>query len=136
MAEESENRNPQMPQSEPRAAQQPAEPKSGTFQNKKEQKNGWLSKLLGGQALQSKWVMRQIPLLLLICFYALVLVYMRYQVEDLTRSKLEAQERINYLRETRIELQKHYQETIKISQIAELLDSTGVGLTAGPPYEI
>lgn len=136
MAEEFENREAQMPQSEPQAAQQPVEPTPEALQSKEEGKGGWFSKVLGGQALQSKWVMRQIPLLLLICFYALVLVYMRYQVEDLTRSKLEAQERINYLRETRIELQKHYQETIKISQIAELLDSTGVGLTAGPPYEI
>jgi hypothetical protein len=33
-------------------------------------------------------------------------------------------------------LQKRYQETIKISKIAEMLDSTGVGITAGPPYEI
>jgi hypothetical protein len=65
-----------------------------------------------------------------------MLVYNRYRVEDLTKAKIEAQERINYLRESRIELQKRYQETIKISKIAEMLDSTGVGITAGPPYEI
>ena len=50
--------------------------------------------------------------------------------------KLAAQERINFLRESRIELQKRYQETVKISQIAALLDSSGVGITAGPPFEI
>lgn len=136
MAEEEAHKETQMPQSEPQAAQPQAEPSHSRPQSKPEGRGGWLSKLLGGQALQSRWVTRQIPLILLLCFYGLVLVYMRYQVEDLTRSKLEAQERTNYLRETRIELQKHYQETIKISQIAERLDSTGVGLTAGPPYEI
>lgn len=99
-------------------------------------KTNWLSKILGGDVLQSKAVLRQIPLILLGCLYALVLVYNRYQVEDLTKSKVLAQERINCLREVRIELQKHYQETIKISQIADLLDSTGVGITAGPPFEI
>lgn len=136
MAEEVENKETQMPQSKFESAQQPAEPSSAGFHAKKEANGGWLSKVLGGQALQSKWMTQQVPLILLLCFYGLVLVYMRYQVEDLSRSKLAAQERTNYLRETRIELQKHYQETIKISQIAELLDSTGVGLTAGPPYEI
>ena len=96
----------------------------------------WLSRILGGEVLQSRAVLKQIPLILLLCFYAIMLVYNRYRVEDLTKAKAEAQERVNYLSEARIELQKRYQETIKISQIAELLDSTGVGITAGPPYEL
>ena len=96
----------------------------------------WLSRILGGEVLQSHAVLKQIPLILLLCFYAIMLVYNRYRVEDLTKAKAEAQERVNYLSEARIELQKRYQETIKISQIAELLDSTGVGITAGPPYEL
>lgn len=99
-------------------------------------KPNWLSRILGGDVLQSKAVLRQIPVILLCCVYALLLVYNRYRVEDLTKEKLAAQERINFLRESRIELQKRYQETVKISQIAELLDSTGVGITAGPPFEI
>ena len=96
----------------------------------------WLSRILGGEVLQSRAVLKQIPLILLLCFYAIMLVYNRYRVEDLTKAKAEAQERVNYLSEARIELQKRYQETIKISQIAEMLDSTGVGITAGPPYEL
>lgn len=96
----------------------------------------WLSRILGGEVLQSRAVLKQIPLILLLCFYAIMLVYNRYRVEDLTKAKAEAQERVNYLSEASIELQKRYQETIKISQIAELLDSTGVGITAGPPYEL
>ena len=96
----------------------------------------WLSRILGGEVLQSRAVLKQIPLILLLCFYAIMLVYNRYRVEDLTKAKAEAQERVNYLSEARIEMKKRYQETIKISQIAELLDSTGVGITAGPPYEL
>jgi len=99
-------------------------------------KPNWLARILGGDVLQSKAVTRQIPVILLCCVYALLLVYNRYKVEDLTKEKLVAQDRINFLRESRIELQKRYQETVKISQIAELLDSTGVGITAGPPFEI
>lgn len=102
----------------------------------KAKKAGLANRILGGDVLQSKGVTRQIPLIMLCCFYALMLVYNRYRVEDLTKEKLAAQERINNLRETRIQVQKRFQETIKISQIAERLDSTGVGYTAGPPYEI
>ena len=93
-------------------------------------------RILGGEVLQSRQVLKRIPLIILLCIYALMLVYSRYRVEDLTKAKIEAQDRINYLRETRIELQKRYRETIKISEIADLLDSTGVGITAGPPYEL
>lgn len=105
-------------------------------QSGEKKKPNWLSRILGGDVLQSKAVLRQIPVILLGCFYALILVYNRYKVEDLTKAKLAAQERINFLRESRIELQKRYQETVKISQIAQMLDSTGVGITAGPPFEI
>ncbi len=113
--------------------QQPQKPQQPT---PKPKKAGLVSRVLGGDVLQSKGVTKQIPLIMLCCFYALMLVYNRYQVEDLTKEKLAAQERISSLRERRIQLQKRFQETIKISQIADRLDSTGVGFTAGPPYEI
>ena len=105
-------------------------------QEPERKRRNWLSRILGGEVLQSRAVVKQIPLILLLCFYAIVLVYNRYKVEDLTKAKAEAQERNNYLREARIELQKRYQESIKISQIAEMLDCTGIGITAGPPYEL
>ncbi|MBR3986188.1 MAG: hypothetical protein IKK04_03460 [Bacteroidales bacterium] len=120
-------------------AQQPIEqPKhdKAAPQPKEKTKHNWVARIFGGDVLQSEFVLRQKWLILLICVFALMLVYNRYRVEDLTKAKIEAQERINYLRESRIELQKRYQETIKISKIAEMLDSTGVGITAGPPYEI
>lgn len=105
-------------------------------QKPKSKKRNWVSSIFGGDLLQSKFVLRQKWLILLLCAYCLLLVYNRYRVEDLTKGKIEAQDRINFLRESRIELQKRYQETIKISKIAEMLDSTGVGITAGPPFEI
>ena len=103
---------------------------------KRPKKAKWLANLIGGEMLQNAKVLKYWPLIVMIGVYAIILVSVRYKVEDLTKEKLATQERINCLRETRIELQKRYQETIKISQIASLLDSTGVGITAGPPYEI
>jgi len=116
--------------------QQTQQQESSKQQAPVKKKTNWLSMILGGEVLQTKLVLRQIPVILLGCVYALVLVYNRYQVEYLTKAKQDAEYKINCLRENRIFLQKRYQETVKISQIAEMLDSTGVGITAGPPFEI
>ena len=95
-----------------------------------------VSKVLGGDILADKLVLRQIPLLLLCLFFLLLLVANRYKVESLSREKLATEARINELREQRIEMQRRYQERVKISQIAEDLKEEGVGITSGPPYEI
>lgn len=124
-----------MEQEQQEILQQEQQPVQQQEQQNRKRPN-WLARILGGEVLQSRAVVKQIPLILMLCFYAILLVYNRYRVEDLTKEKAEAQDRINYLREARIELQKRYQETIKISQIAEMLDSTGIGITAGPPFEL
>src|SRR5574344_1245331 len=92
--------------------------------------------IMGGNVLKSKWVIRQIPLILLIAFYCLLLVSNRYWVENLSREKIATEENINYLREERMQMQKDFQESIKISHIAEKLDTLGIKLISGPPYEI
>lgn len=95
-----------------------------------------ISKILGGDILGDKLVLNQIPLLLLCLFFLLLLVANRYKVESLSREKMASMERINDLREQRIQMQKQYQKSVKISQIAEDLRDSGVGITSGPPYEI
>ncbi len=95
-----------------------------------------VAKVLGGDMLSDKLVLKQIPLLLLCLFFLLLLVANRYRVESLSREKKATMDRINDLREQRIQLQKQYQESVKISHIAEELSETGVCITSGPPYEI
>ncbi|MBR6440575.1 MAG: hypothetical protein IKS44_00805 [Bacteroidales bacterium] len=95
-----------------------------------------IGKVLGGDVLADKLVLKQIPLVLLCLVYLLLIVSNRYRVESLSREKAATEERINYLREHRIQMQKQYQQSVKISQIAEDLKETGVGITSGPPYEI
>lgn len=123
-------------QATPRNMEQAAEPAQELAPKKKAKKGHLMGRILGGEILQSKKVQKQLPLVLLLCIFGLLLVRNRYQVEDLTKAKIASQERINALRESSIEQQKRYQESIKISEIAERLDSTGVGITAGPPFEI
>ena len=95
-----------------------------------------IGKVLGGDILAGEWVMKQVKLVLLCLVYLLLIVGNRYRVENLSREKAATEERINYLREHRIQMQKQYQQSVKISQIAEQLKESGVGITSGPPYEI
>lgn len=95
-----------------------------------------VAKVLGGDILADKLVLRQIPLLLLCLVFLLLLVANRYRVENLSREKMATEERINELREHRIQVQERYQKTVRMSQIAEDLKGSGVGITSGPPYEI
>ena len=43
---------------------------------------------------------------------------------------------VSYLHEHRVQMQKQYQESIRISRIDRELDTVGVGLVAGPPFEL
>lgn len=95
-----------------------------------------VAKVLGGDILADQMVLKQIPLLLLFLGCLLVVIANRYNVEKISRDKQDTEVRINFLREHRIQMQKQYQQSIKISQIAEDLQEMGVGITAGPPYEI
>lgn len=116
------------PQEESKKEPQPSKPrtKSGAL----------LSNLLSGEVLNKQWFRNQRLLLLLIAAFCIILVTNRYYVEHLTKDKLATEERIKFLREERIQMKKDYQESVKISHIASQLDSLGVGLIAGPPYEL
>lgn len=95
-----------------------------------------IGRIVRGDVLGGETMKKQVWLIMLIGFYCLVMVGMRYQVEGLQKEKNSATDRINYIKEHKVQMQSQYQESIKISNIAQSLESTGVGLTSGPPYEI
>lgn len=74
--------------------------------------------------------------LLLLLLYGFIVVTNRYKVESLSKEKIRISNDIDYLKEQRIQMQRDYQESIRISRIAAELDTIGVGLISGPPYEI
>lgn len=86
--------------------------------------------------LSGKVLLKYVPWMMMVVACLLLLIYNRYRIEDLVKEKNETQERIKYLREHKIQMQKKYQESTKISKIAEELDTLGIGLLSGPPYEI
>lgn len=120
------------PAPEPTAAEAPVLRKGG----RADRAARGIGRVLGGDILADKLLLRQIPLLLLCLVYLLLIIGNRYRIESMSRDKAATEERINYLREQRIQMQKQYQQSVKMSQIAEDLKETGVGITAGPPYEL
>ena len=97
---------------------------------------GVLGKILGGNVLTSEIVQKQWGLIFLIALFAMLLVGNRYHVEKLQKDKIETEERINILNEHRIQMQKQSQEQVKVSSLMKDLDSTGLGYSAGPPFEL
>lgn len=95
-----------------------------------------LNKVLGGDMLKSKAVLKQIPLLLLILAFCLAMVAVRYRVETLTKERDKLQTEIGYLREQRVQMQRQYQEAIRISRMDKELDSLEIGIVDNPPYEL
>ena len=120
------------PATEPAAAEVPEPGRAGRVG----QAARGIGRVLGGDILADKLLLRQIPLLLLCLVYLLLIIGNRYRIESMSRDKAATEERINYLREQRIQMQKQYQQSVKMSQIADDLKETGVGITAGPPYEL
>ena len=96
-----------------------------------------VAKVLGGDILSDKLVLKQIPLLLLCLVFLLLLVANRYQVESLSRKKIQVMERVNELREQQILMQKGNQNAVRISQIRDdLQNEKGLGIMPTPPEVI
>ena len=104
--------------------------------NSSNRKSSNLAQVLGGDMLGSHFVLKQIPLLLLILAGCLAMVKVRYEVETLNKKKSRLEKEVSYLLEQRVQMQKQYQESIRISRIETELDTVGVGLVAGPPFEL
>lgn len=128
---------PQVETPEPEASEAgvPEQPAAGGKGRGSKAARG-VASVLGADILADRMVVRQIPLLLLCIAYLLLIVGNRYRIESLSRELQASNERISYLREQRIQMQKQYQQSVKISQIAEDLKDRGVGITAGPPYQL
>ncbi|MCR4811683.1 MAG: hypothetical protein K5867_03695 [Bacteroidales bacterium] len=95
-----------------------------------------IRELLRNNKITRRGLRRYVPWLFMVVMCFAVLIFNRYRLEDLVKEKNDTEERIKYLREHRIQMQKIYQESTKISKIAEELDTLGIGLLSGPPYEM
>ena len=109
--------------------------KEGERAKEEPQASVW-KRLMRGDILGSSYLRHQLGLIIMIVVCLIIIVAMRYKVESLQKERIAVQDRIGVLREHKIQMQKKYQESVKISRIEEKLDTIGVGLISGPPYEI
>ncbi len=117
--------------------EQPAEPVATAKEKVKLGKTErTLSKVLAGDMLAKDFAIRQIPLVLLCVGCFMLMVANRYNVEKIIKDRKQTEETIARLREKRIEMQVQYQQAVRISNIADMLQGSEVGITAGPPFEI
>lgn len=92
--------------------------------------------LLGGDYLALKKTRKLIPFILYICILVTLSINIRYQLEALSKEKIKLEENLILLKGKQIHHQQEYQKAVKITTIASKLDTIGVGLIAGPPYEL
>ena len=102
----------------------------------KKKKKNIFGILFGGDILDNKLLSKNYGLLLLICFFSILLVGNRYWVEQLSRDKGDLEKEIQYLKQHNMDIQQKYQESVKITQISDQLDTLGIRLISGPPYEV
>lgn len=95
-----------------------------------------LAFILGGEFLTNKSTLRLIPFIAYVCLLLTLSISLRYQLEHLSKDKINKEEQIVFLREIHIQNQQKYQELTKISEVASMLDTIGVGIIAGPPHVI
>lgn len=96
----------------------------------------WGRKLLGGELLTSRQALRQSPLILLIVVCAILMVSNRYTVEKLRKEVISTRKRIDELSLEQIQMKSRYQQSIKISSIAQTLDTIGIHLITEPPFTL
>lgn len=111
--------------------------KEESHQHKEKKTKGpWLSKLLSGEMLKSESIQKNWGLILLLLGFGVLMVANRYHVENLEKKKEHIEEQVKYLNERKVQIQKQLQEQVSISNIAQALDSVGIKVISGPPYEL
>ena len=110
-------------------------PNEGTAADGKQGKS-WGRRLLGGEVFTSRKALHQSPLILLIVVCAILMVSNRYTVEKLRKEVVSTQKRIDELSLEQIQMKSKYQQSIKISSIAQTLDTIGIHLITEPPFTL
>jgi hypothetical protein len=117
--------NPQpQPSAAPKPDAQPEEQKKG--------KKGWKG-FFKDKEQRRKVGRKLVPVVLIVMLFGIVMIYFRYRVENLANEKVATERRILELSEAIVKNRTEYQRRVKISQVVETLEETGVGLQPSPP---
>ncbi|MBR1792752.1 MAG: hypothetical protein IJ764_03845 [Bacteroidales bacterium] len=128
-------RTPKVPESTESQAE-PASSGESMQESTNSKTASWSRKLLGGEMLTTRKALKQFPLIVLIVVCAILMVNNRYAVERLRKEVIATHKRIDQLSLEQIQLKSQYQQSIKISSIAQSLDTIGIHLITEPPLTL
>ena len=123
------------PSDAPEASTGDSTPEATPTEGKKK-KTSWMRMVFGGEMLLTHNALRQIPLAMLILLFCIAIVSNRYTMENLRKEIIQTRKEIDELSMQQIQLKSQYQQSIKISTIANSLDSAGVKLVTEPPLTL
>ncbi len=95
-----------------------------------------LSDIMGGKILIRKFMLSQIPLMIMIVAYSIAMVSNRYYIENTSIEIKELQREINELNIKHIQFKCDYMNIIMISEVAKKLESLGIQQSTDRPLKI
>ncbi len=103
---------------------------------KKSRKNIKLSEIVGGKILLRKFMLSQIPLMIMIVAYSIVMVSNRYYIENTSVDIKNLQKEINELNIKHVQFECDYMNIIMISEVAKKLEPLGIYQSTDRPLKI
>lgn len=103
---------------------------------KKIRKNIKLSEIVGGKILLRKFMLSQIPLMIMIVVYSIAMVSNRYYIENTSVDIKNLQKEINELNIKHVQFECDYMNIIMISEVAKKLEPLGIYQSTDRPLKI
>ena len=109
---------------------------NSTPDQEKSRKNIKLSEIVGGKILLRKFMLSQIPLMIMIVSYSIAMVSNRYYIENTSVDIKNLQKEINELNIKHVQFECDYMNIIMISEVAKKLEPLGIYQSTDRPLKI
>lgn len=109
---------------------------NNTPDQEKSRKNIKLSEIVGGKILLRKFMLSQIPLMIMIVAYSIAMVSNRYYIENTSVDIKNLQKEINELNIKHVQFECDYMNIIMISEVAKKLEPLGIYQSTDRPLKI
>ena len=103
---------------------------------KNNRKNIKLSEIVGGKILLRRFMLSQIPLIMMIVIYSIAMVSNRYYIENTSVDIRNLQKEINELNIRHVQFECDYMNIIMIREVVKKLEPLGIYQSTDRPLKI
>ena len=103
---------------------------------KNNRKNIKLSEIVGGKILLRRFMLSQIPLIIMIVIYSIAMVSNRYYIENTSVDIRNLQKEINELNIRHVQFECDYMNIIMIREVVKKLEPLGIYQSTDRPLKI